>query len=133
MSFLLSFFLGLWQQHHFLFSFCFGISLDKKFFAGKGVGSGPVHEAGIGGWCRGENLHLFRSDFQLLADELSQFQHMVHGAARVGRDQVIGEKLLFAGFPGKAVKFFLERQQQINRGLAHFLQDFGLTVFRSDF
>ena len=78
-------------------------------------------------------MHLFRSDLQLSADKLPQFQHVVHGAARVCRDQVIGEKLFFAGFLGKPVKAIFEFQQQVNCRFAHFFQDFRFAVLRGDF
>ena len=96
-----------------------GVFLHEEGLAGEGIEFGIVHEAGVGGRGGGEDLHLLGVDLQLLAGEVAHALHIGFAAAGMGGNQVIGEKLAFAGQPVKIVETGFELQQLSAAGFAH--------------
>jgi len=101
--------------------------------AGERVLLGVIHQAGVGARRGREDLHLLRQYAQFLAGKALERKHIFLCAARVSRDEVIGQELLFAGSFAQRIKALLESQQALHTGLAHAPQHRRLGMLRRQF
>ena len=72
------------------------IFFHEDFLSGEGIRFREIHQRGVGGRKRCENLHLSGINVQLLAGEGFDQAHIVPGAAGMGGHEVVREELIFS-------------------------------------
>ncbi len=97
-----------------------------------GIGAAPPHRRGIRRRGRGEHLHLLGGYPQFVVAEPAEIAHVVVGAARMGRDEVVCEVLVPAETVAGRIEHALEPAEDVASGLPHQLQDIVAHVLRCD-
>ena len=97
-----------------------------------GIGAAPPHRRGIRGRGGGEHLHLLGGYPQFVVAEPAEIAHVVVGAARMGRDEVVCEVLVPAETVAGGIEHAFEFAEDVASGLPHQLQDIVAHVLRCD-